>query len=69
MSKVKDILTQLGEDEVREALGVSTHSIAAAKRERRFPSNWFAVIERMCVEEGIPCPRNLFAFRSGKDAA
>jgi len=67
----KQFMDQLGRDRVREKLfgkgpegekpgarNISQHVWLGS-----FPASWYAVIEELCEEDGVSCPKNLFAFR------
>jgi hypothetical protein len=63
MRSVSDIINKLGSENIQRLLDVKEYSIRAAKRQRKFPARWFAVIEAECMKLGIQCPRDLFAFK------
>lgn len=65
MSKaaVTHIIDTLGSDRLQNALGVSRHSIKNARWEGVFPSAWFNMIEALCVDAGIECPRHAFRWK------
>lgn len=62
--QVHQIVSQLGDEAITRELGVSIHSVRAAKRERVFPASWYAAVKRLCDEAGIDCPEDAFNFRS-----
>lgn len=68
-STVHHIVQTLGRENIESRLGVSKYSLFAAKRDRLFPAAWFDVLDEMCRERGIECPRSAFRFRSSESAA
>ncbi len=62
MTNVADIVEALGRPLLIERLGVVRQAISNAIGDNRFPAKWYAVIHDLCVERGIECPRELFAF-------
>lgn len=68
MDTVSAICDAIGRTRLQAALGVGKTAISNAVVENRFPSSWFDVVDRLCREDGIDCPREFFAFRRG-DAA
>lgn len=66
MSKeaVKKIVSQIGDDQLMERLGVTEFAVRHAKRDGRFPGFWYDTLDKMCVERGIPCPRDLFNWKA-----
>lgn len=62
MMTVSDIVEHLGRSLLVERLGVVRQAISNACSDNRFPAKWYAVIHDLCVERGIECPRELFAF-------
>lgn len=61
---IKNITRTLGDDAICAALGVTHHSIRGARSTGLFPSSWFDKLEAMCIQAGIPCPRNAFNWKA-----
>jgi len=68
-SLVKTVLAAIGRERVREALGLSTHSIRVAVNTGGFPASWYAMIREMCEAAGVECPMAAFNWRSKSEAA
>lgn len=68
MKSTSDIINAIGPDAIQAICQVGEFSIRAAKREGKFPASWFDAIESACAAKGIPCPRDLFAFKRPQDA-
>lgn len=60
--KVKEITDAIG-NELPDALDVKPRSVRAAREFGVFPASWFNVVEHLCEENGIECPRDAFNFR------
>ncbi|MBU3262090.1 hypothetical protein KPG71_18875 [Roseovarius sp. PS-C2] len=69
MMTVSDICTAIGRKEIERALDVSKAAISNAVANGKFPPGWFDVIEAECARRGIPCDRNLFAFKRASEAS
>lgn len=63
MTTTTDIINALGADTVQRICEVGEFSLRAARRDGQFPASWFDAIDRACAEQGIHCPRSLFAFK------
>lgn len=63
LSDVHRIIAEIGPDAIQSRLGVTVYSLLAAKRERQFPALWYAEISDMCAEQGVDCPRDVFAWK------
>lgn len=61
---VHRIVRQIGEEDITSALGVTTHSVRAAKTARKFPAPWYGPLKDLCDERGVPCPMIAFNWRS-----
>lgn len=61
--KVSEIIERLGPGRIQSALGVGASSIKEARRHNQMPSAWFACIEQLCAQDGVPCDRSWFSFR------
>lgn len=61
---ILNITNTLGSDAICEALGVTQHSVRAARTTGLFPASWYDTLFSMCIEAGIPCPRNAFNWRA-----
>ncbi len=68
MTTAIETIDALGEEEICAAVGVGHHSIRGARTTGKFSAHWFDVIEQMCLEKGMNCPRNLFTFKSPSNA-
>lgn len=60
---VQKITKELGNAAIREAVGVSDHSIRYARTTGKFPASWYAPIKAMCDERGVDCPLGVFNFK------
>ncbi len=63
MTNTSDIINKVGSAAIEVACNVGEHSVRAAKRDGKFPASWFDEMEKLCADHGLPCPRNLFAFK------
>ena len=63
MSKIRAIVEQVGRDAIIKRVGVTSPAITNAINEDMFPAAWFEEMESLCAEDGVICPRSLFAFR------
>ena len=61
---IHHITNTLGTDTICEVLGVSSHSVRNARTTGLFPASWYDTIQVLCIESGIPCPRNAFNWRA-----
>lgn len=71
MSKVQEICSAIGRDQLAKALGVSRQSISNAISSAAFTASWYAIIKSECDQRNIDCDLTLFNFRQNdkKDAA
>lgn len=71
MSKqvVARIIESIGSERLQASLGVTGHSIRAAKVAGRFPASWYAVVSDLCRTAGIECSIDLFRWKEGIGAA
>ncbi|WP_145398566.1 hypothetical protein [Paracoccus sulfuroxidans] len=60
---VHQITDTLGADAICAALNVTSHSVRGARTSGVFPASWYDVLQSMCIEMGIPCPRNAFNWK------
>jgi hypothetical protein len=63
MANTSTIISALGADVIQALCGVGEFSVRAARRDGQFPASWFDAIDGACLERGIDCPRDLFAFK------
>lgn len=63
------IVSNLGAESVAAVLGVSVHSVRKAVENRAFPASWYDVMDAICVDRGIECPRTLFNFKAPSASA
>lgn len=69
MSKqARPIIEALGAEAIQSRIGVGEHMIRHAKSTGKFPSSWYDLIERMCVDAGIRCPRSAFKWKQPADS-
>lgn len=61
---IHHITDTLGADAICAALGVTPHSIRGARTTGHFPASWYDALQSMCIEAGIPCPRNAFNWKA-----
>lgn len=61
---IKNITRTLGDDAICAALGVTQHSVRGARSTGLFPASWYDALQSMCIEVGIPCPRNAFNWKA-----
>ena len=66
MTTVSEIIEMVGSAKIQSLLGVTEFSIRAARRDGKFPANWFAVISDQCAEAQVECPRGLFNFKEAQ---
>lgn len=60
------IIKTLTSARIEAALGVSSHAVRKAYQDRRFPASWFDVMEKLCADNGLTCPRKAFNFKEDK---
>lgn len=65
---VERICETLGRRTVAEAIGVRLTSVSNAIVDGRFPARWFDVVDRLCAQRELPCPRRLFTFVGAEGA-
>lgn len=63
MLTVDELFTALGRSRITKEAGYGAQVLSRASTENVMPSGWFDAIERMCVADGIECPRHLFRFQ------
>jgi len=63
MTNTISIINAIGSETVQALCGVGEFSVRAARRDNQFPSSWFDLIEKACIDAGVDCPRDLFAFK------
>ena len=61
---IQNITRTLGDDAICAALGVTHHSVRGARTTGVFPASWYDTLQSMCIEAGIPCPRNAFNWKA-----
>lgn len=61
----KKIIDALGRAAMAARLKIHRKTVSDAYAADRMPASWFDVVEAMCVEEGITCPRSAFYFKPG----
>ncbi|KPU83767.1 hypothetical protein JI58_07600 [Marinosulfonomonas sp. PRT-SC04] len=54
----------IGSAAIEKACDVSEYSVRAAKRKGAFPASWFVVLDGLCHDAGIECPRAIFNFKA-----
>lgn len=64
MNTPEQIIDQIGEDRLREALSVTQMRIRQARKESHLPASWFAVCERLTKKK---LPRAAFAFKGATE--
>lgn len=58
-----DLVNALGEDALREMLGLTARAIPLAlSRPGPLPAYWWVACRDRAKEVGVECPENLFAF-------
>lgn len=68
-SHVHRITRELGAETVAKTVGVSLHSVRAARAAGAFPANWYGVLKDICDERGIPVPLSAFNMKRGAKKA
>lgn len=63
MITAKYICDQIGRQRIASCFGVGVTTVSNAVVANKFSASWFDALEKMCIEEGILCPRDLFSFR------
>jgi hypothetical protein len=63
-NSIRKMTDDLGVDNLASRLRVTTHSIRHARVTGLFPASWFDVIDGMCRERKMDCPRDLFNFKA-----
>ena len=63
MENSKALIKTIGAPNIKAALGVTDGSIRKARREG-IPALWFAVMDQMCADMGIDCPKSAFNFKN-----
>lgn len=62
-SHVHRITRELGAETVAKTVGVSLHSVRAARAAGAFPANWYGILKDVCDERGIPVPLSAFNMK------
>jgi len=60
----REIIEAVGAGNICERLGVSHHSVRAAKTAGTFPASWFMWMRSLCDEHHVECPMEAFNWRS-----
>jgi hypothetical protein len=68
MKQIILITDTLGSEAMQRRLGVSHHAIRAARTAGKFPAAWYDVLDGMCRDAGLDCPRSAFTFKSSSHA-
>lgn len=68
-SSVALICDALGRRRIAVAVGVKLTSVSNAVTAGIFPARWFDVIDGLCREASLDCPRTLFAFVRSSETA
>lgn len=68
-SHVHRITRELGAEAVASTVGVSLHSVRAARAAGAFPANWYELLKDVCDERGIPVPLSAFNMKRGAKKA
>lgn len=63
METTRSIIDAIGRRQFLTRSGLSKQALIRPFAENQFPANWFQILDEMCAERGIDCPRVLFAFR------
>ena len=66
---VENICEALGRRTIADAIGVRLTSVSNAIVDGRFPARWFHLVDHLCAERGLPCPRRLFTFVGADEAS
>lgn len=61
------LIDALGADRIAAAVGASAKTVTNKRFEPSLPASWFDAIEKLCVDDGRPCPRAAFAWASPFD--
>ena len=62
MITARTIIHTIGRKECLRRCGLSKQALTRPLNENALPAAWFDLIETMCDEAGIYCPRYLFKF-------
>lgn len=68
MDNVRDIVSVLGRDAIKEALGVRDGAVYAAEQKGLFPAAWFDALDQLGQEHCNPLPRSLFNWKRAMPA-
>ncbi len=60
---VDQIVSAIGLSRLAAELGVSHHSIRAAKNAGSFPASWYATVRQLCDRHDVPCALAAFNWR------
>lgn len=63
MSSPHEIIRAVGAERAATALDVGPASVRVQLSRGVLPASWFDILEALCVEAGIPCPRSAFNFK------
>jgi len=63
MINTQNIADAVGRAKMAEALEVGATAVSKAVVGGKFPPSWLSVMEILCAEVGIDCPRELFVMR------
>jgi hypothetical protein len=68
MTTAKSIAVALGRRRIAAAVGVVRTAVSnAIVRDKQFPASWYVAVSRLCAEDGIECPPELFGMRGISD--
>ena len=63
----KRIVETLGSAEIQKAFDVGVRTVQQAQKKGQFAASWYNWMEARCIEEGIPCPRSAFNWKTPRD--
>lgn len=62
LTSTADICDIIGRATIAAKLNVRVTAVSNAVTDGRFPARWFLVITKLCEENGLNCPEELFTF-------
>lgn len=58
-----EICDALGRAKIAARIGCKVTAVSNCVTPNQFPAQWYVILEEMCREHDMTCPRKLFSFR------
>lgn len=60
---VRAFFERLGRPRIWAETGIRQQELWRAAKKNEIPSSWYDAIEKLCIDDGIDCPRRFFNFK------